>query len=154
MRKRSKYRPKGVRLDTMGYIKESMAPLASAGDAITVLRIKNHGALAAVCKGQATRSDVDVIIAAMNIAEALTKQQIGQDYSVEIRAGQDALYSMAARGKQRDNVFVFRAEELNAINLAMDVHDAQLEITTIQNLERALAYVTRVVRSGGARAIE
>lgn len=154
MRKRSKYRPKGVRLDAVDYVLTSIKPLSTLTSEVATLRIKNHGALTAICQGRAGRTDIDMLIAALNIAEALVIQGVGKDYAVEIRAGQDALRDMAKRGVDLGNRFILRAMELQAINLAMDVHDAQLDAITMQQLERAIDYVTRVIRAGGARAIK
>lgn len=153
MRKRSKYRPKGVRVDALDYVLTSIKPLASLKSEVATLRIRNHGALAEVCKGNGNRDDIDVLIAALNIAEAMVVQGVGTDYAGEIRAGQDALRDMATRGVGLGDRFIFRATELQAINLAMEIHDAQLDAITVAQLERAIAYVHRVVRAGGARKI-
>ena len=40
MRKRSKYRPKGVRLDTLGYVMESLKPVAYHDSYLLDLKIK------------------------------------------------------------------------------------------------------------------
>ncbi|WP_442776895.1 hypothetical protein [Sphaerotilus montanus] len=45
MRKRSKYRPKGVRLDAVSWVINGMKPVTVATDEILTLRIKNHMAL-------------------------------------------------------------------------------------------------------------
>lgn len=153
MRKRSKYRPKGVRLDVVDYVLTSIKPVSTLTSEVATLRIKNHGALTAVCQGNADRADIDVLIAAVNIAEALVIQGVGKDYAAEIRAGQDALRDMAKRGVNLGDRFILRALELQAINLAMEVHDAQLDAITMQQLERAIEQVTKVIRSGKARTI-
>lgn len=153
VRKRSRYRPKGVRLDTLDYVMTSIKPLATLKSEVATLRIKNHGALATIVQGHGGRADIDTLIAALNIAEALVHQSVGTDYAADIRAGQDALHAMAKRGVDLGGRFIFKAPELTAINLAMDVHDAQMDAITVQQLERAIAYVARVVRSGGARVI-
>lgn len=153
MRKRSSYRPRHVRTDTMAYVMASIKPLAALESQVATIRIKNHGALAAVCKGQADRTDINTLIAALNIAEALVIMGVGQDYADEIRAAQDALLSMTTRGHSMGDRFIFKAPELAAINLGMDVHDAQLDAITVQQLEQAVEYTKRVIRSGGARVI-
>ncbi len=154
MRKRSKYRPRPIRTDALDYVLTSLKPVRHLQAEIAALRIRNHGALAEVCKGNGNRDDIDVLIAALNIAEAMVVQGVGADYACEIRAGQDALLEMTKRGISMSNRFILKAPELAAINLAMEVHDAQLDAITVQQLERALQYVHRVVRSGGARAIQ
>lgn len=74
MRKRSKYRPKGVIVDTMRHVITGMQRLDDADSrhhALT-LRLKNHASLEAMFKGEGTRDDIDVLIASMNVAEALS----------------------------------------------------------------------------------
>ena len=153
MRKRSSYRPKPIRADALNYVLSGLKPLSETGDAMATLKIKNHGAMAATAQGQATRDDMDILIAATNIAEALALGGIGDEYKAEIRSGQDALKDLCARGVERDDRFVFKAQELAALNIAMDIHDAQLEAITVQQLEQAVEYVKKVIRSGKARKI-
>lgn len=153
MRKRSSYRPRRVRLDVMGYVIQGITPLRNTGDAGLVLKIKNHDSLAAIAKGTATAQDVQNIISALNIAEALAKARLGLDYLEEIDAGQRALESLASRGVERGR-FVCTGPELTAINAAMDIHDAQLDLTTIYQIEKAIETVERTIRTGGARVIQ
>ena len=153
MRKRSKYRPRGMRIDAVEYVLSSIKPLATLKSEVATLRIKNHGALTAICQGNGNKTEIDTLIAALNIAEALVIQGVGLEYAAEIRAGQDALHTMAKRGVDLGGRFILKALELQAINTAIDVHDAQLDAITVQQLERAVDYVHRVIRAGGARAI-
>lgn len=55
MRKRSKYRPKGVRLDVMTWVINGMRPVTDAADEILTLRIKNHMAMDTLRKGGGAR---------------------------------------------------------------------------------------------------
>lgn len=154
MRKRSKYKPKGVRLDVMAWIKSGMLKAADVGGGsiITQTRIKNHISIEALRKGQATKDDMDAIITAFNVTEALAVKGIGADYKAEIRAGQDAVYAVGVRGKSI-NRFVTTGPELTAINTAMEVHDAQLDICTVAELEDALDYVWDQIRQKKVRTI-
>jgi hypothetical protein len=153
MRKKSKYKPKGVRLDTMAWILQGMAPLRTNEHAIN-LKIKNHNALTEVVQGRGTRDQIDVLITAMNMAEALyrTNPQLGLQYSVEVKAAQDAIFTMTRRGLEKGR-FLFTGPELTAMNLVMEVHDAQLEACTIGDLEKALDLVAREIRLKRARQI-
>lgn len=152
MRKRSKYRPKGVRLDCMAWVKSGLTPVSQVEDAGITLKIKNHQALANMTQGKGTRDDVDVLIGAVNITEALARAGIGRDWSAEIRAAQDAIFTMAKRGVERGR-FLFTGPEMQSVNLVMDVHDAQLDSCTVGQLERALDLVASEIRNKKARAI-
>ena len=105
------------------------------------------------CTGQATRADVDVLVSALNMTEALALANIGSDWAAEIRAGQDALLAMAERGLRNGNRFAFTEPELTDVNLAMSIHDAQLDACTVGNLERAINHVRATERAGKARKI-
>jgi len=80
------------------------------------------------------------------------REELGKDWSAEIRAGQDALLAVARRGVDT-NKFICKAPELVAINLVLEIHDAQLEQTTVQDLERALDIVEKDQRHGKARSV-
>jgi hypothetical protein len=152
-RKKSKYKPKGVRLDATTWVINGFRNISQTGDAVLHLKIKNHESLECLRKGEATRMDIDAIISAFNMAEALARMQIGDDYAAEIKAGQDALLDAAKRGVNRDDRFVLKAQELTAIVETMLVHDAQLEITTIGELEKAMDIVTKEIRMRRARPV-
>jgi hypothetical protein len=150
---RKKYKPKGVRLDATTWVINGFRNISETGDAVLHLKIKNHESLECLRKGQATRLDIDAIISAFNMAEALARMKIGDDYASEIKAGQDALFAVAKRGVSRDDRFVLKAEEMAPINLAMEIHDAQLEITTIGELEKAMDIVVKEIRMRKARPV-
>ena len=150
---RRKYKPKGVRLDAITWVINGFRNISETGDAVLHLKIKNHESLECLRKGEATRMDIDAIISAFNMAEALARMQIGDDYAAEIKAGQDALLAVAKRGVSRDDRFVLKAEELTAINLVLEIHDAQLEITTIGELEKAMDIVMKEIKMRKARPV-
>lgn len=153
MRKKSKYKPKGVRLDTMAFVQSGMKVVASLPEAGVLLRIKNHDALTSLTQGNGTRANIDILVAAMNISEALAMIGVGEDWREEIRIAQDAIFTMGRRGLEKDR-FLFTGPEMQAMNLGMDIHDAQLENCTVKQLEEALAIVEREIRHHRARSIK
>ena len=151
MRKRSKYRPKGVLLDTMNHVLSGMKTVGAISAGMT-LKIKNHDALEKVRRGVATREDIDVLIGAFNITEALARMRIGEDWKDEIRAAQDALLELGRRGVETGK-FILRGPDLTTFNLAMEIHDAQLDACTVSELEKAIDYVNAIIASKQARII-
>ena len=145
MRKRSKYKPKGVILDAMSWVKSGMKPVAQTGDAITTLKLRNHGAMAALTKGEATRQDLDILISCMNITEAYWRMGIGVEYKEIVSAGLAALRSVGKRGVESGR-FILKADEMAALNEAMELHDAQLEVSTVKEMERALDIVIQEIK--------
>jgi len=152
MRKRSNYRPKPVIVDTMAHVRLSIAPVTDMPRLIDC-RIRNHDALAQLARGAATRADMDVIIAALNVAEALIMQDVGDEYLQQLRDGQAAIVELSKRGIER-GALVATGPQLTAINWAMELHDAQLDVITVHQLERAIAKVQAIVRGGGAQVID
>jgi len=154
VRKKSKYKPKGVRTDNMTWVMSSIKPFReiSAG---TDLRIKNHDAMDKLRRGVADKADMDVLIGAANMCEGYMRlrDEFGKDWSAEIRAGQDALLAVARRGLD-SNKFICKAPELVAINLILEIHHAQLEQSTVQDMKRALAIVEKDQRHGKARSVK
>lgn len=140
MRKRSKYRPKGVFLNPVAYVMESLTPVTKHSNFLIDLKIKNHGAMTALTKGQATKADIDVLIPMGNICEALYRLGFGTDYKDVIHTGLDALHAVGKRGWQTGK-FILRAEEMNALNLLMELHDAQMEVITLKDMEKACKIV-------------
>ena len=152
MRKRSKYKPKGVRIDAVNCVISGLKPIASAGDALVTLKAKNHSALSEITQGRGNKDQIDVLIAAMNMCEAYAIHGKGIDWIPEIRQAQDAIFNMGKRGIEK-NRFLFTGEEMKAINLGIDIHDAQLEESTIKELEKMIDYVTKQIRLKKARPI-
>jgi hypothetical protein len=138
VRKRSKYRPKGVIMDPMAYVKESLSPVEASY--LLALRIRNHAAMMALTQGKATRDDIDLMIAMANMTEALYRMGLGRDYAEEVRQGLDALYEVGHRGASNYK-FVLRANEMGALNTLMELHDAQMDIATVGDVDRALRMV-------------
>ena len=71
MKKRSGYRPKGVRLDNVSWVLAGIKPLTELPDVNAIVRAKNHGAMRALVLGQGTKEDVQTVVQAINMTEAL-----------------------------------------------------------------------------------
>lgn len=152
MRKKSKYRPKPVLANPLGYILEGMTSVRAHETSGLDLKIKNHLALANLTKGNGTRSDINMLIAMGNITEALYRMGFGTEYVDDIRGGINALYAVAVRGKD-NNRFILRAEEMKALNVLCELHDAQLEVITVKDMGRAVELVEKEHRSGKMRKV-
>jgi hypothetical protein len=154
MRTKSSYKPRPVRVDNLNWILAGMKKVGTLPVAGIDLKLKNHGALDSILTGKGTREHVDVLIAAVNICEAMVRirDDLGVDWATEIRAAQDALLTMARRGLEKDR-FAFTGPEMTAIKLVMDIHDAQLDDCTVKEMEQALFIVHEEIRQKKARSI-
>jgi hypothetical protein len=154
MRKRSKYRPKGMLPDPVNWVLAGMKPFTSVALSAD-LRIKNHDAMDLLRRGDATVATIDVLIGAFNMCEAYTmlRPELGQDWKEEIKAGLDALHAVGRRGVESGR-FILKAEELNAMNLVMEIHDTQLQNTTVRDMEKAMDIVSAEYRARRMRPIK
>jgi hypothetical protein len=154
MRKKSKYKPRPILRDCMAFIKTGFEPVRNQSETLT-LRMKNHASLEEITKGRANKGHVDIMIVALNMTEALAmvREDLGADWRTEIRAAQDALFAMAQRGVATGR-WLFTGPELTAVNLAMEIHDAQLDACTVDELQKAIELSKRIIRAGKARVID
>lgn len=154
MRKKSNYKPKGVRLDNMAWVQSTLKKVGALPTAGVNLKLKNRAALDAVLKGQSTKEHIDGLISAVNMSEALirVRADLGRDWAEEIRAAQDAIYAMGRRGVEKGS-FLFTGPEMSAVKLVMDLHDTQLDACTVGELERAMFIVEEEIRLGKARPL-
>ena len=150
---RRKYKPKGVRMDAVSWVLKGLQPFKTV-EYSTTLRIKNHAAMDALRKGDATMADIDILIGAFNMCEAyiMLRPELGADWSEEISAGLDALHAVGVRGVKSKR-FILKADELVAMNLVMEIHDAQLDNTTVTDMEKAMDLVSKEYRAKRMRPI-
>lgn len=154
MRKKSKYKPYGVRLDNMSWVMAGMKKVGTLPTAGVALKLKNREALDSILMGCGTRAHVDVLIAAVNMSEAMIRirDELGVDWKTEIKAAQDAIYTMGKRGVEKER-FAFTGPEMTAVKLVMDLHDVQLDDCTVREMEEALFIVEEEIRLKKARPI-
>jgi hypothetical protein len=154
MKKKSKYKPRGVRYDNMSWLIAGMKKVGTLPTAGVALKLKNHEALDSILTGHGTKEHVDVLISAVNMSEALirVRDDLGRDWAQEIRAAQDAVYAMGVRGHEKGS-FVFTGPEMAAVKLIMDLHDSQLDECTVKEMEQALFIVEEEMRLRKARSI-
>lgn len=145
MRKRSKYRPKHVLVNPVGYVLENLSPVNSHTSFMVDLKIKNHGAMDSLTKGKAKHTDIDMLISMVNMTEAFSRLGFGKDYSDVVRDGLQALRDVGKRGAATGN-FVLKAHEMNALNTVMELHDAQMDVVTLKDMDAAVALVREEYR--------
>lgn len=142
MKKRSRYRPKPVLANPLYYVMEGLMPVKQHDSYLIDLKIKNHGAMSNLTKGVASRRDMDLLVNMVNLTEALYRLGFGEDYKDVVNAGLDALHEVGRRGVETGR-FIVKAQEMNDLNLVMELHDAQMELITIKDMESATKLITR-----------
>jgi cytosine/adenosine deaminase-related metal-dependent hydrolase len=136
MKKRSKYRPRGKLINPVAYVLESLKPVRYHDGYLVDLKIKNHGSMEALTKGNAGRTEIDLLINMGNTTEALYRLGFGEDYGDVVEQGLDALHEVGKRGIETGR-FILKAHEMSHLNLLMELHDAQMEVITVKDMERA-----------------
>ena len=151
MKKRSKYRPRQV-YNPLNFVLEGMRPVRNHSAFVNLL-IRNHAAAAALAQGKATRDDLDDLIGMNNIAHALIGQGFGTEHAEVAEQGKAALLCIARRGLILGR-FVPTGPELTAVNALIELHDAQLDVITVRDMEKAIETVFRTIRNKKATVIK
>ena len=84
MKKRSKYRPRVVLQNPLDFVLSGFKPVRDLPGIYIDVQLKNRAALEQVRKGNATKEDIDMLIGAFNITEALAIMGKGHDWLEEI----------------------------------------------------------------------
>ena len=154
MRKRSKYKPKGVRLDAMNWVVTGMTKVSAKESEYVTMHLKNMSALDSLAKGTANKKEMDICIGVINVAEALCELGFGKEYHQLVLSASSALYDVCKRSLSMGDRFVCRGQELAAIKDGYEVHDAQMEICTIADLDKALDIIEAVLKAKKAKVID
>jgi hypothetical protein len=109
-------------------------------------------AMTNLTQGKATREDMDTLIPMGNVTEALSRLGFGKEHGDITQDGLNALHAVGKRGVESGR-FILRAEEMRALNLLMDLHDAQMDVITIKDMERGLKLVDEEFRQRKMRPI-
>lgn len=140
-----RYVPKSVSLNPLSDVFGGMS--GDHAGHLQVLNVKNHRALAALTTGAGGREEWDLLVGAINIANVMCEQGIGDEFRAVTIAGRDALMAVGKRGAVTGR-FLFRGEELAAMNRALEAHDTQLENVRAIDIDRAANEVLRRIRHG------
>ena len=149
---RKRYRPKPILRDTMAYVQQELTPVSKHDSYLLDLQLKNSQAMAALLHGTATKEDMDTLIAMSNITESLRLMGFGKEYLEVAVAGREALIRIAVRAVKVLR-FVPTGPEIKALNELMELHDAQMEVITIQDMCNAIDRAKALIRKGQATKI-
>jgi len=144
MRKRSRYRPKPIIVDVMSHIKQGELPATAAETTIRRLRVANHGAMDLLIRGAGTYQDTMTLRHMLITAKALAKHKHGRDWLPKLVQAEAELKALQARGGR----YIMRAQEITALNLALQVHDLQIDDCTVKQLEDAIDAAKNALRCG------
>lgn len=141
---RKKYRPRPVIVDPVSYVVDGFK--LPEPDKVMKIRLLNHGAMTALVQGTATKNDWQYVCTALNVAIVLAENGVGEEYMLQIK---EAMLAHAQCGKRlyTQGRAGYTGPQLTAVNLGVEIHDAQLEIATVAQMEKAHLEVAKRLRN-------
>lgn len=152
-RPRKAYRPKPIRLNAVDYALESVKPVAQHDGYLTELKMTNHSAMTELVQGRANQFHISILIGMSNMVEGLWRLGFGKEYEEVLVAGQAALKSLTDRAAQLGR-YTPTGPEIVALNAYMELHDAQMEVVVVKDIERALDLAKRLSQSGNTTRLK
>lgn len=144
-RSKKKYKPKYVAVNPMSTFLGGMS--IEHAEHLQALRIKNHGAMANMMVGTGSRDDWDRLVGAVNMANVMCEQGIGDEFRQIMIATRDALCECGKRAmKSGGQKFLLKGDEIALLNEFLDAHDAQVTNVRAIDIERAADEVLRRIR--------
>lgn len=128
-------------------------PVASFAGHTRKLRLVRHGALSSIAEGHGDETHVELVLASLNIAEALANMVYQGAHVDEILAAKAAMRAMVAR-RPIVGAFLFGVDEHSSVCRAFQIHDAQLDDCTVEEIDAARQYVARLVKEKRAEVLE
>jgi hypothetical protein len=153
VRKRSKYKPRPVLTDPVAYVVESSTPLVDHGTYVIDWKLKNHMAMETLMKGMAGKPHLDTVVAARNVTEGLMVTLGGADVDGTLARSGAALMDVCDRANAGKGT-TLRAPEMQALRDLMSLHDELLDVVTVGQMERAIAYIRKEIRAGRAEQLK
>jgi hypothetical protein len=144
---RKPYKPKRNLVNPVGFVLEGIAPVRSHTNVLLSLKIRNHAAMSALTKGQAVHKDIDELIAMVNMTEALYRLGFGTEYKDVVQDGLRGLRAVGSRGAESGR-FILKAAEMHALNEVMELHDAQMDVISVNDMDKAINLVQKELRDG------
>ena len=141
MKKRTKkYKARDVIQNPLNFFLGGLKRIG--GEHLTELNSKNHASILAITQGRATKEHFDQLTGMVNMALVLTEMHFNNEYLAMLYESHDALHALGQR-YLKIGKFVFKAEELNSMNSAIEVHEAQLDVLRVIDVERAYDEIQR-----------
>ena len=153
MRKRSRYKPKPVLLDPLGFVVESAKPLKDHDSYVLDWRLKNNLAFQALLRAEASVGDLNTLVAATNIVEALLVVCKLQDQDGTVARSAVALMDICDRAN-KGNGTATKAPEQQALRDMMVLHDELMENVSVKQFEEGLTYARKEIRAGRATKLK
>lgn len=141
---RRKYKPKPINPSALVDAVASRQPMERAKQ--QDVSIVAHQAMRALVSGDGTEFDVEHLAVATNLSMLLTELGVGREYLAVAIAGQEAVVRCRARA-ERTGKWGLDGPAIAAIDLALELHDQQVEIATQAQMSAAIREMHRRQRN-------
>lgn len=141
---RKPYRPKRVLRNPIEWVVTGVKPATE--DAQTKLKVGLHWSMAKITKGEGDTTDWQNVSDALNVSMVLCEMGLGKEYLPELETAMYAMVDLRDRYKKTGRM-VLKALEMQAINLGLELHDEQIAVAPVKDMELALAEVQRRLAS-------
>lgn len=143
-KRNKKYVPKYVAKNVLSTVFGGMS--GDHADQLRLIQIRSHKALADMAQGQGTREGWDLLVGAVNMANVMCEQGIGNEFRATTIRARNAPLEVGKRILKLDRV-IMKGDELTAVREALECHDAQLENVRAIDVERAAKEVDRRIKN-------
>lgn len=135
---RKKYKPRGQFANPLGYVLEGMSSVRSHDAFLRTLKIRNSAAMVALLQGAATQADMTTLVDMSNIVETLCSMGFGSEYRAISVEGRTAILNIIFRAVDKLR-FTPTGPEIGALQALMELHDQQMDVITVKELDAAIA---------------
>jgi len=142
---KKQYKPRGVLRDPISFVIKGMRP--ADPNAQLKAKINLHGAMANLVQGRGTKEDWQEVANGLNVGLALAEMGYGKEFVPDIVKAQGAMALLRDQGKSTGR-FIFRGEEMQAVNTGLDLHDQQIELAPVKDFEQAIRAVDLALAQG------
>ncbi len=143
---KKKFVSKWIKTNTLELVADRIKPTAVQGTWMLDRQLKASAGLHALMQGTAVRGNISDIIAAHNMAVAIQRFKIGDEHRAITNTSADALVAIAERFSKTGR-YGATGPEIKALQDLLELHNAQLEVTTVGDVDRAYQYAMNVHRS-------
>lgn len=135
---RKQYKPRPQILSPLGYVLEGLESVKSHDSYMRTLKIRNSAAMVALLQGKATKLDMNVLVAMSNMVEVFCSMGFGQDYTDVSTQGRTAVLQIIFRAVEKKR-FIPKGEDIKALQDLLELHDQQMGVITVKELDTAIA---------------
>ena len=109
---------------------------------LQMTKLANHTAMSNMARGVGDYNDWFRLNSAINMALVMSEQGIGAEYTQEFVAASHAMLACVRRATKTER-YLFTGDEIQAMNTALDSHDAQCTCVRFIDIDRAEKEVVR-----------